>query len=65
MKKLPSFKRTRASVRIVGIRKVASILKLPVFDVEENDELEKKTIHSVADKTTHLMTAVLRRGVEM
>ena len=45
-------------------QEVAAILKLPVFDDEENDELEHD-IHSFVDKTTHLMTAVLRRCVEM
>ena len=45
-------------------QKVAAIMKLPVFDDEENDELEND-IHSFVDKTTHLTTAVLRRGVEM
>ena len=45
-------------------QKVAAIMKLLVFDDEENDELEND-IHSFVDKTTHLMTAVLRRGVEM
>ena len=44
-------------------QKVAAIMKLPVFDDEENDELEN-VIHSFVDKTTHLTTAVLRRGVE-
>ena len=44
--------------------KVAAIIKLPVFDEEENDELEND-IHSYVDKTIHLTTAVLRRGVEM
>ena len=41
-------------------------MKPPVFDDEENDELEND-IHSYVDKTTHLTTAVcvLRRGVEM
>ena len=41
-----------------------AIMKLLMFDDEENYELEND-IHSFVDKTTHLMTAVLRRGVEM
>ena len=45
-------------------QKVAAIMKLPVFDDKENDELEND-IHSFEDKTTHLTTAVLRRGIEI
>ena len=39
-------------------------MKLLVFDDEENDELEND-MHSFVENTTHLTTAVLRRGVEM
>ena len=35
--------------------------KLPIFDDGDNEELER----SFVDKTTHLTTAVLRRGVEL
>ena len=38
--------------------------KLPIFDGGDNEELEHD-VHSFVDKTTHLTTAVLRRGVEM
>ena len=42
-------------------QKVAAVMKLPVFDDEENDEPEND-IQSFVDKTTHLTTAVLRAG---
>ena len=45
-------------------QKVAAIMKFCVVDDEENDELEND-IRSFVDKTSHLTTAVLRRGVEM
>ena len=64
MKKLKSFKSTRASIRIFGIRKLAAIERLPVFDDGENESLEDD-VRSFVDKTSHLSTAVLRRGVEM
>ena len=38
--------------------------KLPIFDDEDNEELEHD-VRSFVDKTTHLTSAVLRRGVEM
>ena len=38
-------------------QKVAAIMKLPVFDDEENYELEND-IRSFVDKTTYLTTAV-------
>ena len=38
--------------------------KLPIFDDEDNQDLEHD-VHSFVDKTTHLTSAVLRRGVEM
>ena len=37
---------------------------LPIFDEEDNEELEHD-VRSFVDKTTHLTTAVLRRCVEM
>ena len=45
-------------------QRVAALVKLLVFDDEENDELEKD-FHSFVNKTIHLTTAVLRRCVEM
>ena len=45
-------------------QKVATTMKLPVFDDGEDDELYND-IHSFVDKTTHLTTAVLRWSVEM
>ena len=45
-------------------RKLASIDRLPVFDDGENESLEDD-VHIFVDKTSHLTTAVLRRGVEM
>ena len=40
-------------------QRAAAVEKLPVFDDEENEKLEKD-VHSFVDKTTHLTTAVLR-----
>ena len=37
---------------------------MPIFYYGDNKELEHE-IHSFADRTIHLTTAVLRRGVEM
>ena len=37
---------------------------LPIFFNGDNEKLEHD-IHNFADRTTHLTTAVLRRGVEM
>ena len=45
-------------------QKLAAIERLPVFDDGENESLEDD-VHSFVDKTSHLTTAVLRRGVEM
>ena len=45
-------------------QKFTTIEKLPIFDDGDNEELEHD-VHSFVDKTTHLATAVLRRGVEM
>ena len=45
-------------------QRVAAVERLPVFGDGENDSLEDD-VHSFVDKTTHLTTAVLRRGVEM
>ena len=64
MKNQQHFKRTSASVRIFWDQKVAALMKLPVFDDEENDELDND-VRSFVDETTHLTTAVLRRCVEM
>ena len=36
--------------------------KLPISDDEDNDELEHD-VHNFVDKTTHLTTVFLRRGV--
>ena len=38
--------------------------KMPIFNDEDNEELEHD-VHSFVDKTTHLTSAVLRRCVEM
>ena len=45
-------------------QKLAAIERLPVFDDGENESLEHD-VHSFVDKTSHLTTAVLRRGVGM
>ena len=45
-------------------QKLTTMEKLPIFDDGDNEELEHD-VHSFVDKTTHLTTAVLRRGVEM
>ena len=45
-------------------QKLTTTEKLPIFDDEDNEELEHD-VHSFLDKTTHLTTAVLRRCVEM
>ena len=37
---------------------------MPIFCYGDNEELEHD-IHSFVDRTIHLTTAVLRRGVEM
>ena len=45
-------------------QKLTTMEKLLIFDDGDNEELEHD-VHSFVDKTTHLTTAVLRRGVEM
>ena len=45
-------------------QKLTTTEKLPIFDDQDNEELEHD-VHSFVDKTTHLTTTVLRRGVEM
>ena len=45
-------------------QKLTTMEKLPLFDDEDNEELEND-VHSFVDKSPHLTTAVLRRGVEM
>ena len=45
-------------------QKLAATEKLPIFDDGDNEELEHD-VRSFVDKTTHLTSAVLRRGVEM
>ena len=45
-------------------QKLAAIERLPVFDDGENESLEDD-VRSFVDTTSHLTTAVLRRGVEM
>ena len=45
-------------------QKLTTMEKLPIFDDGDNEELEHD-VRSFVDKTTHLTTAVLRRGVEM
>ena len=45
-------------------QKMAAVERLSVFDDGENESLEDD-VHSFVDKTSHLTTAVLRRGVEM
>ena len=45
-------------------QKLTTMEKLLIFDDEDNEELEHD-VHIFVDKTTHLTTAVLRRGVEM
>ena len=51
MKKLKSFKSTRASIRIYWDLKLAAIERLPVFDDGENESLEGD-VHSFVDKTS-------------
>ena len=43
---------------------MAAVERLPVFDDGEDESLEDD-VHSFVDKTSHLTTAVLRRGVGM
>ena len=43
-------------------QKLTMMEKLPISDDEDNDELQHD-VHSFVDKTTHLTTAFLRRGV--
>ena len=64
MKKLQSFKITRALSRVYWNQKLTTVEKLPMFDDEDNEELEHD-VHSFVDKATHLTSPVLRRGVEM
>ena len=45
-------------------QKLTTMEKLPIFDDGDNAELEHD-VQSFVNKTTHLTTAVLRRGVEM
>ena len=45
-------------------QKLAATEQLPIFDDGHNEALEHD-VHSFVDKTTHLTSAVLRRGVEM
>ena len=45
-------------------QRVAAVEKLLVFDDEENEKWENE-VRSFLDKTTHLTTAILMRGVEM
>ena len=45
-------------------QKLTMVEKLLIFDDEDNEELEHD-VHSFVDKTTHLTSAVLTRGVEM
>ena len=45
-------------------QKLAATEKLPIFDDRDNEELEHD-VHSFVDKTIHLTSAALRRGVEM
>ena len=43
---------------------LAAMERLPVFDDGENESSEDD-VHSFVNKTSHLTTAFLRRGVEM
>ena len=45
-------------------QKLTTVEKLPIFDDEDNEELERD-VHSFVYKTTHLTSTVLRRGVEI
>ena len=45
-------------------QKLAAVERLPVFDDGENESLEYD-VHSFVNKTSHLTTAALRRGLEM
>ena len=47
-----------------GNQRVAAVENMLVFDDGENESLEND-VHSFVEKTTHLTTAVLRRGIEM
>ena len=42
-------------------QKLTTMEKLPIFDDGDNEELDHD-VRSFVDKTTHLTTAVLRRG---
>ena len=45
-------------------QKLTTMEKLTIFDDGDNEELEHD-VRSFVDKTTHLTTTILRRGVEM
>ena len=45
-------------------QRITAVERMPVFDDGDNRELEED-VRNFVDKTTHLTTAVLRRGVEM
>ena len=45
-------------------QKIAATEKLTIFDDGDDEELEHD-VYSFEDKTTHLTSAVLRRGVEV
>ena len=45
-------------------QKIAATEKLPIFDDGDDEELEHD-VYSFVDKTTHLTSAVLMRGVEV
>ena len=64
MKKLKRFKSTRTSIRIIGIRNGQQLRDCQYSTMERNESLEDD-VHSFVEKTSHLTTAVLRRGVEM
>ena len=61
MRKMQNFEMYTSISQNFWDQKVATITERPVFDDEEDDELEND-VHSFVDKTTHLTTAVLRKG---
>ena len=63
VKKLQSFRSTRALRRVIGTKNLQRWKNCRSL-MMETEELEHD-VRSFVDKTTHLMTAVLRRGVVM
>ena len=64
MKKTARFQAYSSFDQSYWNQKLAATEKLPVFDDGDHEEMELD-VRSFVDITTHLTSAVLRRGVEM